>query len=153
MNISTSQIVHHTGYESSYIPLASRRETLRRDRNSCQFCGKQTKMLCHDLPKCRGGKTESENLLACCEDCRREKGEFTAKEYRVVKLEQIDFPSEVKQMRIKVIFASGKDVGGIVDNLPTPETKAFHLHHDGNGTMELIFVEAGMRIIQLGGKE
>lgn len=56
MNISQSQVMAHTGYESSYIPLAYRREVLRRDSNSCQFCGKETEMLCHGLPKCRGGK-------------------------------------------------------------------------------------------------
>jgi len=109
-------------------------------------------MLCHDVPKCRGGKTEVSNLLACCEDCRREKEEFTVQEYLVLRLAQIDFPTEVKSMRIKVIFASGKPVEGIVDKLPMPETKAFWLRYLGNGARELIFVEPGMRIIELGGK-
>lgn len=153
MNISQSQVMVHTELQSSYIPLAYRREVFQRDDNCCQFCGRKTKMLCHDLPKCRGGKTEPENLLVCCEGCRREKGELTAAEYRAVKLEQIDFPREVKLMRIKVIFPSGDKVEGIVEELPNPETKAFWLRKDGNGTRELIYTMPGMRIIELGGGE
>ena len=56
-------------------------------------------------------------------------------------------------MRIKVIFASGWEVEGIVDMLPKPEDKAFHLRSDGNGARELIFTEPGMRIIELRGEE
>ena len=66
-------------------------------------------------------------------------------------MKRIDFPKEVKAMRIKVIFADGKEVEGVVNKLPNPEMKAFYLHHDGNGTMELIYVQPGMRIIELGG--
>jgi len=109
-------------------------------------------MLCHDVVKCRGGKTEVSNLLACCEDCRRQKEEFTAPEYLALRVAYIDFPKEVKSMHIKVVFASGKEVGGIVDNLPTPESKAFWIRYPGNGGRELIFVEPGMRIIELGGE-
>lgn len=153
MNISVARITQHTGYDSSYIPLAYRREKLKSDSNGCRFCGKETKMLCHDLPKCRGGKTNPSNLLTCCVDCRREKGEFTAEEYQGVKLERIDFPREVKAMRIKVIFASGQEVEGIVEDVPTPETKAFWICSPGNGGRELIYTEPGMRIIELGGEK
>jgi len=153
MNISKSQVLVHTELQSSYIPLAYRREVLERDSNSCRFCGKQTDMLCHDVPKCRGGKTEPENLLACCEDCRREKEELTAKEYRAVKLEYIDLPKEVKAMRIKVVFPDGEPVEGIVDKLPNPETKAFYVRKPNNGVRQLIFTMPGMRIIELGGEK
>jgi len=108
-------------------------------------------MLCHDLPKCRGGKTEPSNLLSCCEDCRREKGEFTAEEYRAVKLEKIDFPKEVGAMRIRVIFPDGERVEGIVDTLPPLGAKAFYLSKDGNGQRRQIYTEPGMQIIELGG--
>lgn len=56
-------------------------------------------------------------------------------------------------MRIKVIFASGTEVEGIVNKLPKPYDKGFYLHHDGNGIMELIYAMPGMRIIQLGGEK
>jgi len=56
-------------------------------------------------------------------------------------------------MHINVIFASGKEVEGIVDKLPTPQTTAFWLRHLGNGARELIYTMPGMRIIELGGKK
>ena len=151
MNIPRSLVIKHTDLDPSYIPLAYRREVLSRDKATCHFCQEPTEYLCHDLAKCRGGQTKPDNLLTCCVTCRREKGEFTAAEYGAVRLEYIDFPKEVKSMRIKVIFASGEKVGGIVDNLPIPETKAFWLRKEGNGTRELIFTQPGMRIIELGG--
>ena len=153
MNIPRSLLVKHTELDPSYIPLAYRREVLERDQGTCHFCQEPTQYLCHDLAKCRGGKTTPDNLLTCCVSCRREKGELTAAEYRTVRLDQTDFPKEVKSMRIKVIFANGKDVGGIVDVVPTPETKAFYLRSPDNGARELIFTEPGMRIIELGGEE
>ena len=56
-------------------------------------------------------------------------------------------------MKIRVIFPTGKPVEGIVEKLPTPETKAFYLRRDGNGVRELIYTMPGMRIIELGGEE
>jgi len=153
MNISKSQVTVHTELQSSYIPLAYRRQVVKRDHNSCTFCRNQTAMLCHDLPKCRGGKTEPENLLVCCEGCRREKEEMTATEYRAVRLEYINIPKEIKRMHIKVVFPSGKEVEGIVENVPNPETKGFWLRKEGNGTRELIYTMPGMRVIELGGEK
>lgn len=150
MNIPRSLVIKHTELDSSYIPLAYRREVLSRDKTTCHFCANPTSYLCHNLAKCRGGKTTPDNLFTCCVTCRREKGELTAAEYGVLRLECIDFPKEVKLMRIKVLFPSGEPVEGIVDKLPTPETKAFYLHPDGNGVRELIFVQPGMRIVELG---
>jgi hypothetical protein len=149
MNISKSQVIVTTELQSSYIPVAYRRKVLRRDNNKCCFCYQPTKFVCHNLVKCRGGKTELTNLLACCQDCRREKEELTAAEYRLVKLKEIDFPREVKAMRVRVVFPDGKKVEGIVNELPNPETKGFWLRQDGNGTRELIFIMPGMRIIEL----
>ena len=153
MNIPRSLVIKHTELDPSYIPLAYRREVLSRDKGTCHFCQEPTEYLCHDLVKCRGGQTKPDNLLTSCVTCRREKGELTAAEYRVVRLEYIDFPKEVKSMRIKVLFPNGDKVEGTVDTLPTLGTKAFYLRSPDNGTRELIYTMPGMRIIELGGEK
>lgn len=153
MNIPRSLVIKHTELDPSYIPLAYRREVLERDKRRCHFCVNPTTYLCHDLAKCRGGQTTPDNLLTCCVTCRREKGELTAAEYRVLRLEYIDFPKEVKAMRVRVIFPNGEPVEGIVKTVPTLATKAFYLYKEGNGTRRQIFTGPYMQIIELGGKE
>src|ERR1700727_1910830 len=56
----------------------SRKNILLRDRNSCQYCnvvltaGELT--LDHVIPRSRGGLSTWENLVACCHNCNRRKG-------------------------------------------------------------------------------
>ena len=56
----------------------SRKNILLRDRNCCQYCqviltaGELT--LDHVIPRSRGGLSTWENLVACCHDCNRRKG-------------------------------------------------------------------------------
>src|SRR5277367_3140825 len=56
----------------------SRKNILLRDRNMCQYCqvvltaGELT--LDHVVPRSRGGLSTWENLVACCHDCNRRKG-------------------------------------------------------------------------------
>ena len=56
----------------------SRKNILLRDRNSCQYCsviltaGELT--LDHVIPRSRGGLSTWENLVACCHECNRHKG-------------------------------------------------------------------------------
>src|ERR1700730_13370906 len=56
----------------------SRKNTLLRDRNPCQYCavalasGELT--LDHVVPRSRGGSSTWENLVACCHACNRRKG-------------------------------------------------------------------------------
>ena len=46
-----------------------------RDEFSCQYCGKKGEMTFdHILPKCRGGKTTWENVVAACGPCNLRKG-------------------------------------------------------------------------------
>lgn len=154
MKVPKSLIVKHTSNESSHIPLPYRRQVLARDTHSCHFCHQPTDYLCHDLPKCRGGITTSSNLLACCTPCRRDKGELTSAEYfEVIKLKEENVLKEVI-MRIKVFFPDPKrePIEGEVDSLPDPTVPGFYLRHVGNGCRELIFVEPGMRIVELGGE-
>jgi len=140
--------------ESSYIPVAIRRKALKRDNYKCVWCGKPEEHdVSHFIQKQNGGITTSDDLITTCERCKRKRHYDTPAEFiKQLKLEQIDFPKEVKAMRVRVIFPNGEKVEGIVDVVPNPETKAFHLHYDGNGARELIFTEPGMRIIELGGE-
>jgi len=57
----------------------SRKNILLRDRYSCQFCGRvlaaSELTLDHVTPRSRGGHTDWDNLVACCHDCNRKKGD------------------------------------------------------------------------------
>src|SRR5450631_4126126 len=56
----------------------SRKNILLRDRNTCQYCGEVLPSgeltLDHVVPRSRGGTSTWENLVACCHDCNRRKG-------------------------------------------------------------------------------
>ena len=68
----------------------SRKNILLRDRNMCQYCqviltsGELT--LDHVIPRSRGGLSTWENLVACCHDCNRRKGNQLLNELREMKL-------------------------------------------------------------------
>ena len=56
----------------------SRKNILLRDRNTCQYCGEALPpselTLDHVVPRSRGGNSTWENLVACCHECNRRKG-------------------------------------------------------------------------------
>jgi 5-methylcytosine-specific restriction endonuclease McrA len=56
----------------------SRKNILLRDRNTCQYCGTvlgaSELTLDHVMPRSRGGLSTWENLVACCHECNRRKG-------------------------------------------------------------------------------
>src|SRR3954449_1544340 len=56
----------------------SRKNILLRDRNTCQYCGvilaSCELTLDHVIPRSRHGASTWENLVACCHDCNRRKG-------------------------------------------------------------------------------
>jgi 5-methylcytosine-specific restriction endonuclease McrA len=56
----------------------SRKNILLRDRNTCQYCAKVLPSaeltLDHVIPRSRGGLSSWENLVACCQECNRNKG-------------------------------------------------------------------------------
>jgi len=62
----------------------SRKNILLRDRNTCQFCGRQFPSseltLDHVVPRSRGGHSTWENLVACCYECNNRKGNRTPEE-------------------------------------------------------------------------
>lgn len=64
------------------LPLAvTRRAVLSRDNYVCQYCGRSLSSaeltLDHVLPRCRGGKTCWENIVAACKPCNHRKGDRT----------------------------------------------------------------------------
>jgi 5-methylcytosine-specific restriction endonuclease McrA len=54
----------------------SRREILRRDNYTCQYCGKHTLELTldHVIPRHMGGEHSWENVVAACPSCNHRKG-------------------------------------------------------------------------------
>lgn len=59
--------------------ILSRKNILRRDRYTCQYCGKQTMPLTvdHIIPKQFGGRQAWDNLVCACQRCNNRKGNRT----------------------------------------------------------------------------
>ncbi|MBI2165613.1 MAG: HNH endonuclease [Chloroflexi bacterium] len=60
----------------------SRREVFRRDRYTCQYCGRQTRELTldHVIPRVRGGVHTWENVASACIPCNHRKAGLTPRE-------------------------------------------------------------------------
>lgn len=59
----------------------SRRNIMKRDRHTCQYCGLKSDLtLDHILPKSRGGADSWENLVTACNKCNVKKGNRTPDE-------------------------------------------------------------------------
>jgi 5-methylcytosine-specific restriction endonuclease McrA len=60
-------------------PAMTRYNILLRDKFICQYCGEihapRSLTLDHVVPRCRGGLSSWENLVAACYDCNIEKGD------------------------------------------------------------------------------
>lgn len=56
----------------------TRKNVFLRDKFQCQYCGANCRIgsitIDHVIPKCRGGSTSWENVVAACQDCNRRKG-------------------------------------------------------------------------------
>ncbi len=66
-------------------PRLTRREIFMRDRDRCQYCGKQggDLTLDHVVPKHQGGAHAWENLVTACRTCNHRKGGRTPLEARM----------------------------------------------------------------------
>lgn len=63
------------------VPPVNRREVLRRDHYSCQYCGNNKNLtLDHVIPRSRGGQHTWNNVVAACERCNSSKGDRTPQE-------------------------------------------------------------------------
>ena len=80
--------------------MISRKNVLRRDRFTCQYCGAREKLtIDHVHPKSRGGRDTWANLVAACVDCNNRKGNRTPKEAKMT-LARVPFtPSHVMFIR------------------------------------------------------
>lgn len=60
----------------------SKKNILRRDDYTCQYCGDRNHPLTvdHIIPKSRGGKTSWANIVVACKSCNLKKGSRTASE-------------------------------------------------------------------------
>jgi 5-methylcytosine-specific restriction endonuclease McrA len=81
----------------------SRKNILLRDRNCCQYCsvvltaGELT--LDHVIPRSRGGLSTWENLVACCHNCNRKKGNQLLHELTDMKLQREPRPFSLHTSR------------------------------------------------------
>jgi len=63
------------------VPPVNRREILRRDHHSCQYCGSRKRLtLDHVIPRSRGGSHTWDNVVTACERCNSRKGDRTPAE-------------------------------------------------------------------------
>ncbi len=60
------------------VPPVNRREVLRRDHHSCQYCSSGKRLtLDHVIPRSRGGSHTWDNVVTACERCNSRKGDRT----------------------------------------------------------------------------
>ncbi len=81
----------------------SRKNILLRDRNACQYCGviltAGELTLDHVIPRSRGGMSTWENLVACCHNCNRRKGNQLLHELTDMKLQREPRPFSLHTSR------------------------------------------------------
>jgi len=67
------------------VPTVNRREVLRRDRHTCQYCGSMKSLtLDHLIPTSKGGKNAWDNIVTACESCNNRKGNRTPQQAGMV---------------------------------------------------------------------
>ncbi|MEL6493343.1 MAG: HNH endonuclease [Cyanobacteria bacterium J06634_6] len=60
------------------IPPVNRREVMRRDAHTCQYCGSKKRLtLDHVLPRSKGGQHSWDNVVAACAPCNAYKADRT----------------------------------------------------------------------------
>lgn len=60
------------------IPPVNRREVLKRDNHSCQYCGSNKRLtLDHVIPVSKGGEHKWNNVVTACEPCNQHKRDRT----------------------------------------------------------------------------
>lgn len=120
----------------------------------CAFCyTKETHSLCHDLPKCRGGKTELSNLLVCCQTCRRKKDVKTASEFKQELIWERRATSDLAEVVlepvwIEIQFLDGEVLKGYTHLVPGKKYSQFlRVHPKGENEQVLVNLGAVKKII------
>jgi 5-methylcytosine-specific restriction endonuclease McrA len=86
LKIRVPEVILLTRYAGQPRPTAalSRRNLFRRDRHTCQYCGRKTSSselsIDHLTPRSRGGRTTWENCVLACTACNRRKANRTPEE-------------------------------------------------------------------------
>jgi 5-methylcytosine-specific restriction endonuclease McrA len=63
------------------VPPVNRKEVLRRDHHSCQYCGNNKHLtLDHVIPRSRGGQHTWDNVVTACSRCNSKKSDRTLQE-------------------------------------------------------------------------
>lgn len=75
----------------------TRKNILKRDSLSCQYCGTKNSPLTvdHIIPKVKGGKDSWENLTTACVSCNNKKGNRTLREANLKLLSKPRVPSRI----------------------------------------------------------
>ncbi|RMH63319.1 MAG: HNH endonuclease [Calditrichaeota bacterium] len=75
----------------------NRKNIVKRDRNRCQYCGKnhQPMTIDHIVPKAMGGKDTWENLVCACARCNHKKGNRTPEQAGMVLLRKPSRPTHL----------------------------------------------------------
>ena len=86
----------------------SRKNILRRDNYTCQYCGTSNNPLTvdHVVPKSRGGKTNWTNIVVACKTCNLKKGNRTPFE---VDMQLRQLPRKPDYQFIPFVIPSGPD--------------------------------------------
>lgn len=60
------------------VPAVNRREILRRDKHTCQYCGSTKRLtIDHVIPRSKGGQHTWDNVVTACDHCNSHKGDRT----------------------------------------------------------------------------
>ena len=86
----------------------SKKNILRRDNYTCQYCGTSNHPLTvdHVIPKSRGGKTNWTNIVVACKTCNLKKGNRSPFE---VDMQLRQLPRKPDQQYIPFLIPSGPD--------------------------------------------
>lgn len=72
----------------------NRRNVLRRDSFTCQYCGSTENLtLDHVMPRSRGGRHEWTNVITACRDCNQRKGSRTPEEAQMPLIQKPRVPT------------------------------------------------------------
>lgn len=67
------------------VPPVNRREVLKRDGHTCQYCGSRKRLtLDHVIPRSKGGTHTWDNVVTACEPCNSLKGDRLLHETKLV---------------------------------------------------------------------
>ena len=95
----------------------SKRNVFARDRNVCQYCGKQVKKpeIEHIIPKSKGGKNSWENTVTACRSCNSQKGDRTPSEAGMFLIKQPVHPT-INEFILGKLKNSSSDIKKILDD-------------------------------------